>query len=84
MNNIEKLHSSNIGKDVLNDFDSSLKNALIMDDMMNEIGNQTIIANLFTKVRDIEVLQYFQYYKIYFQKGNIIPIFQEMLIILFW
>jgi hypothetical protein len=70
LDNIEKVPGSSISEDFLNDFDPRLKNAIILDDLMNEIGNQTLIANLFTKVSRHRNITVFLILQNLFPKGK--------------
>jgi hypothetical protein len=49
LKNIEIINGLNIDEDYLNSFDKNLNNVIILDDLMNEIGNDKVIANLFSK-----------------------------------
>lgn len=70
VNNIEKIQGSTIDDDFLNSFDPKLKNVIILDDLMNEVGNQAIFANLFTKVSRHRNITVFLLLQNLFPKGK--------------
>jgi hypothetical protein len=68
--NIEKIEGSSIDDDFLSTFDPKVNNVIILDDLMNEIGNHSIIANLFTKVSRHRNITVFLILQNLFPKGK--------------
>jgi len=61
---------SSIDDDFLSTFDPKVNNVIILDDLMNEIGNHSIIANLFTKVSRHKNIMVFLILQNLFPKGK--------------
>lgn len=70
INNVEKIQGLSIDNDYLDSFDKNFKNIIILDDLMNEIGNQTLIANLFTKISRHRNITVFLILQNLFPKGK--------------
>jgi hypothetical protein len=70
INRIEKVNGFQIDEDFLDTFDPNLRNVIIFDDLMNEIGDQVIIANLFTKVSRHRNITVFLLLQNLFPKGK--------------